>query len=153
MANLFPEEDYEEEDELVAEDLEEEVTGYHPGYYYDFETGDYKKNGSNDVVLAAGVDSWKQWCIKCLNTQKGSCAAYYELGVDYESILQHEERDYVESKLVNAISEALMNDPYKRTVGVDNVEFIWGVDSLSANVTVRGIENVTIDITTVIGGV
>lgn len=152
MAELFPEE-FEDEEELIEEDLEEEVTGYHPGYYFDFETGDYKQNGTYGIVDATGVEAWKQWCIKCLNTQKGSCDAYIDFGVDYDSAFRAEERDKTESDLTSSITEALMADPYQRTQEIESIEYEWESDEVTVYVTVIGIENVTIDISARVGGV
>ena len=152
MANLFPEE-FEDEEELTKENEEEKVTGYHPGYYFDFETGDYKLDGTYSVVGATGVESWEQWCIKCMNTQKGACAAYPDFGVDYDAAFRADERDKTESDLASSITDALMADPYERTTGIESIEFEWGPDYLIVKAIVIGIENVTIDITTRVGGV
>lgn len=159
MDNLFPE-DFEEEEEII-EEIEEEIeeeeaaTGYYSGYYFDFDTGDYKQTGTNDICIANGVESWEQWCIKCLNTQKDSCEAYPDFGPDYESAFHNTTRDEAESILTRTITEALMADPYKRTVGIESITYEWGVDDLIVNVIVIGIENATIDITAAIdrGGV
>lgn len=152
MDSLFPEE-FEDEEELINEISEEKVTGYHPGYYFDFESGDYKQNGTYGIVDATGIQSWEQWCIKCLNTQKGSCDAYYDFGPDYESAFQEENRDKAESELTRTITDALMADPYERTEGIESIEFEWGVDDVTVYVRVIGIENVTIDISARVGGV
>ena len=153
MANLFPE-TYTNEEILVQNDINKEVTGYHPGKYFDYETGDYKRTGTNVICDATGVEVWEQWCIKCLSTQKYSCAAYYEFGVDYEAALKEEDRDKVESILTRGITEALLADPYKRTKGVSDISFDWTIpDSLVIYATINGIENVTRDITVIKGGV
>lgn len=153
MANLFPGL-YTNEEQLVQNDTKEMITGYHHGSYFDFETGDYKRSGTNTICESTGVESWEQWCIKCLNTQKYSCAAYYEFGVDYEAALSETDRDKSESILIRSITEALLNDPYKRTLGVNNIKFDWTLpDSLLLSLTIIGIENVTKDITVKVGGV
>ena len=153
MANLFPEL-YTNEEELVQNDIEEKVTGYHPGAFFDFESGDYKRTGTNMISESTGIEAWEQWCIKCLSTHKGSCAAYYDFGIDYESIIGETYRDKVESILRRNIKESLLADPYERTLDVTDIEFDWSIpDSLIVKATIVGIENVTKDIVVTIGGV
>ena len=151
MPELFPE-GY--EDEVVTEDevADEKETGYKEGVYFDAETGDFVRDGQYRVKSATGVESWEQWCINCLRTERGVYPCYSDtFGIATEDAFKAETREMAESILTREICEALANDPYGRTSYVSDVIFTWeDSDSLSVEVTVVGIDNTTIDITAVI---
>ena len=37
---------------------------YKPSVYFDFELGDFRRDGANKLVVAEGKEAYKQWCIK-----------------------------------------------------------------------------------------
>lgn len=151
MPELFPE-GY--EDEVVTEDevADEKETGYKEGVYFDAETRDFVRDGQHRVKSATGVESWEQWCQNCLQTERGVYPYYNDdFGIATEEAFKAETREMAESILTREICESLANDPYGRTSYVSDVIFEWvDSDSLSISVTVVGIDNTTIDITTVI---
>lgn len=148
--NLFPEDDI----EASEDDAEEEIVGYKESLFFDETEGDILRDGQFRLKPSTGIESWKQWCINCLLTEKGQHPAYSsDFGIATHDAFASGNRDEIESTLTREISESLMNDPYGRTEYVDEIEFNWGEpdpDSLYVSMKVHGIDDVTIDITTTI---
>ena len=148
MANLFPE-GY--EDEIVTEEeLEAEApAGYLNGIAFDEELGDFRRDGMNKMQDSDGIESWKSWCINCLQTERYKHLAYStDFGIELDAALAASSREEAESILTREITEALLADPYKRTAYVEEIKFDWTApDSVVVSVTIHGIDDVTIDIT------
>lgn len=151
--NLFPE-DYEDEVIEEADTENEEPIGYRPGVAFDWQTGDFIRDGRNRLSIATGVESWAQWCQNCLQTARNKHLAYSsDFGIDIDEIFSAESEEEAESILTREINEALEADPYGRTEYIDDIEYTWtGPDSVQIEVTVVGIADVTIDVTANIGG-
>lgn len=147
MANLFPE-GY--EDEIITEeDLQsEKPTGYRNGISYDNLLGDFLRDGMNKMLDSDGIESWKSWCINCLQTQRYKHLAYStDFGIDVDAAMRARSREEAESILTREITEALMADPYERTAYVEEIIFDWTApDALVTTVTIHGIDDVSIDI-------
>ena len=151
MPELFPA-GYENE-VVVQEELEDgKETGYKEGVYFDPETFDFVRDGQYRVKSATGLESWEQWCRNCLLTERGVYPYYSDkFGIATREAFEAESREKAQSILTREICESLANDPYGRTKYVSDVEFTWvDSDALSLYVEVVGIDNTTIDITTVI---
>ena len=149
--NLFPEDDL----EITAEELnddEENPVGYMEGVYFDETIGDYARDGQNRLISATRLESWEQWCINCMMTEREAYPAYGGLfGVRTAEAFKADSREEAESILTLEITEGLMNDPYGRTEAVEEIEYNWGgSDVLEIKVTVKGTDDVTIDLTAVI---
>lgn len=146
--SLFPE----DEVEVSEEDMQDEPVGYKESLYFDEGEGDILRDGQFRIKASTGIESWKQWCINCLLTEKGKYAAYGpDFGIATEDAFASGDRNEIESTLTREISESLLKDPYGRTEYVDNIEFDWAEpepDSLSVSMTIHGIDDVTVDITT-----
>lgn len=146
MANLFPE-GY--EDEIITEDdlQSEKPTGYRNGISYDHQLGDFLRDGMNKMLDSTGIESWRSWCINCLQTQRYKHLAYStDFGIDIDAAMKASSREEAESILTREITEALMADPYERTVYVEEIIFDWTApDALAVTVTIRGIDDVSID--------
>lgn len=151
MAELFPE-GYENEVIEQKDITDQKETGYREGVYFDPESSDFIRDGQYRVKSATGVESWEQWCRNCLQTERGVYPCYSdEFGIATVEVFNADTREKAESILTREICESLANDPYGRTRYVSDVAFSWhDSDSLSVDVTVVGIDNTTIDITTVI---
>lgn len=151
MSSLFPE-GY--ENEVVTQDEVTDLrnTGYKEGVYFDPVNNDFTRDGQYRVKSATGVESWEQWCRNCLMTERGVYPCYSDtFGIATEAAFKAETREMTENILTREISDALLNDPYGRTRYVSDVEFTWPEpDTLYVTVTVVGIDNTTIDITTLI---
>ena len=136
---------------------QEEITattesGYRESIFFDPETGDFVRDGQYRVKSATGIEAWDQWCRNCLLTEKGVYPCYSDtFGIATYEAFKAETREKAESILTREICEGLANDPYGRTSYVSDIEFTWhDSDALSVDVTVVGIEDVTIDITAVL---
>ena len=149
MADLFPS-GYENEVVTMEEITDQKETGYRESVYFDPETFDFIRDGQYRVKSATGLEAWEQWCMACLMTERGVFPAYSDkFGIKTEEAFQAESRELAESILTREICESLANDPYGRTKYVSDVEFDWfDADALEISVTVVGIDDVTIDITT-----
>lgn len=151
MPELFPE-GYEEQ-VITTEDVADlKETGYREGVYFDPETEDFVRDGQYRVKSATGIESWEGWCRNCLLTERGVYPCYGDqFGIATREVFQAETREKAESILTREICESLQNDPYGRTKYVSDVEIEWhDSDSLTIDITVVGIDNATIDITTLI---
>ena len=148
MNNLFPE-GYERE-YITEEDLiEEKPVGYRNGIAFDYEKGDFPRDGMNKMLDSTGIESWKSWCINCLQTERYKHLAYStDFGIELEAAMKAIGRDEAESILTRQITEALLADPYHRTSYISEITFDWTApDSVVVSVTINGIDDVTIDVT------
>lgn len=148
MANLFPE-GYQDE-VIVEEDLKSgNPTGYRNGIAFDFDTGDFVRDGMNRLMACDGIESWKAWCIKCLQTVRYDHLAYStDFGIETEAAMKASSRAEAESILSRQITEAILADPYERAAYIEEITFNWSApDTVAATVTIHGIDDVTIDIT------
>ena len=146
--NLFPE-GYEHE-YITEEDLTgENVIGYRNGIAFDYERGDFPRDGMNKMLDSNGIESWMSWCINCLQTERYKHLAYSsDFGIELEAAFRAKSRDEAESVLTRQITEALMADPYERTSYISEITFNWTAsDSVAVEVTVHGKDDVTIDVT------
>lgn len=141
--NLFPadmEEMTMEEEEM--EELEEQ-DDYIGAAAFD---RDFVRDGQNSVRGASGIDSWKQWCINCLTTEREANSLYSsDFGIAITEILQATTREEAESLFKAEAKEALEADPYERTDYVSEISFDWGTDSVNVYIEVVGIDGATID--------
>ena len=156
MPNLFPE-NYDKET-IEAEDLKAtKPVGYRNGAAFDYEIGDFIRNGKNRIIDSNGIDSWKSWCVNCVQTERFSHLGYgTDFGIETGEAMKANSKEEAESILAREITEALLADPYDRTEYVEDIEFNWTApDAVEASVIIHGVEDVTIDITAYIteGGV
>lgn len=146
--NLFPE-GYEEE-VITAEDLAtEQPAGYRNGISFDNQRGDFLRDGMHKLLDSDGIESWKSWCINCLQTERYKHLAYNtDFGIELEKALKAVSREEAESILTRQITEAVMADPYQRTRYIEEIKFDWlAPDTVSVAATIHGVDDVTIDIT------
>lgn len=147
MANLFPT-GYEEA-VITQADLKSELPiGYRNGIAFDYETCDFIRDGKNKILDSDGIESWKSWCIICIQTERYAhlaCPSYF--GIDTSAAMRAKSREEAESILTREITEAIMADPYKRTRYVEDLEFDWTApDTVRVNAVIHGIDDVSIDL-------
>lgn len=131
---LFPVIDIPDE----AEEEEEYDTEYRRSMKWDFETGDFARNGSNQVLEADGYESFATWCYKTAQTERGECLAYPdEIGAEMEDAMSNDDNETVESMVERTITEALYTNP--RTEYVKDFEFEWNGDTMHVVFKVKGI--------------
>ena len=123
----------------MAETLTDEAEGYRPSVYFDFETGDFRRDSAFRMTKATGQEAFIQWCQKVIMTERDTCLAYTtNIGIEGEDALAEIDHDAVESALEKTITEALMVNPM--TEYVRDFEFKWSGDSLSITLTIKGKE-------------
>ena len=148
MPNLYPE-GYEDEIIDPEELVEEKPIGYRNGVAFDYETlGDFTRDGRNRLLDSTGIESWKSWCINCIQTQRYKYLAYSsDFGLDLDKVFAASSREEAESILTREITEAILADPYERTQYVEDLEFDWTApDTVKVNAVIYGIDNVSIDL-------
>lgn len=148
MPNLFPE-GYETETMNPKELESTNSVGYRNGISFDDITGDFLRDGKNMLLDSNGLESWKSWCINCLQTERYKHLAYgTDFGIELELAMKASSREEAESILTRQITEALLADPYERTEYIESIEFDWTApDAIEVDVVIKGKEDVTIDIT------
>ena len=148
MPNLLPV-GYETET-ITEEDLDSErPIGYRNGIAFDDRNGDFLRDGKNRLLDSNGVESWKSWIVNGIQTQRYAHLAYSsDFGIELDRVFAAKSHDEAESILVRQIIEFIMADPYERCEYVESIDITWTApDSIQANVTVHGIDDVTIDVT------
>ena len=123
----------------LTEESEQMGRQYPPAPLWDFENGDFVKNGARQPIYGSGYDAWVQWCRKTALTQRWAHGAYGDnAGVEAEEALQEADRNAVENALEETITEALLADPMGRTQQVGEFQFRWYGDKLSLTCEVIG---------------
>ena len=146
--NLFPA-GYEDEVVTLEDLASEQPAGYRNGIAFNSQTGDFLRDGMNKLLDCTGIESWKSWCINCLQTERYKHLAYTsDFGIEIDQAMRASSREEAESILTRQITEAIMADPYKRTKYIEEITYNWTApDSVTVAVTIHGVEDVTIDIT------
>lgn len=148
MANLFPT-NYEDIIITEADRARNAPVGYRNGIAFDFGTGDFKRDGKNKILDSDGIESWKSWCIICIQTERyAHLACPSDFGIETAAAMRASSREEAESILTREITEAILADPYERAAYVEDIEFDWTApDTVKVNTIIHGISDVTIDIT------
>lgn len=123
--------------------------GYRNGIDFDYYVGDFVRDGQHRVLDNDGIESWKSWCINCMETQRFMHLAYNsDFGIDIEAAFRATSRAEAESILTREITEAIMADPYKRADYIKSLDFTWTQpDTVQVDAVIQGIADVTIDLT------
>lgn len=120
---------------------EEQITRkrYRAAPAWDYEKGDFARNGANQVQYVSGYDAWVLWCVKTVKTQRWAHLSYTSnAGIEAIEAFAEGDRAAVQSYFERTITEALLADPMGRTVSVTNFEFSWDVDSFGITCLVTG---------------
>ena len=108
---------------VVADNERPKKRSYKQSFFFDYEVGDFLRDGANRFVLAEGREAFCQWCLKQCATERGTKLAYSDkIGVEIVRAAK-EENDIaaVESAIQRTITEALMVNP--ETEYVKNFQF------------------------------
>lgn len=148
MPSLFPE-GYENETVNPDEIVSSKPVGYKNGIAFDYQAGDFSRDGKNRVLDSTGIESWQSWCINCLQTERYKHLAYSsDFGIETEQIFRATSRAEAESLLTRQITEAILADPYGRAEYIESLTYEWdNPDAIRADLTIHGINDTTIDIT------
>ena len=156
MANLYPT-GYELEAVDVSQLSASRPVGFRDGVLFEYESGDFPRDGRNRLRDSTGLVSWESWARNCLQTERFKHRCYStDFGIELDKAFRASSREEAESILTRQINEAMLADPYGRTQYVESIVFDWsGPDAVSVTVTLHGLDDVTIDVTAYItkGGV
>lgn len=132
VPNLYPAFDM---PELVEQQQTATGPEYPESYLFDFEKGDFARDGAGRVVKADGHRAWVQWCIKAVLTERFACLAYgWDYGTEADKALKQPSRAMIAAEIERTITEALLADP--RTEMVRDFGFRWKADELYVSFTV-----------------
>lgn len=124
-----------------------ETEHYRPSVLFDYETGDFVRDGANRMVEASGKDAYEQWCIKVVYTERDAFLAYNtNIGTEVEYAMSQQDHESVEATMERTIIEALEVNP--KTEYVRDFSFSWSGTSLSISFTVKGRDLDEIHLTT-----
>ena len=121
--------------ETLPDEIEDNEV-YRPTPLFDFEVGDFIRDGANRVIMVDGREAYRQWVLKMLNTPYGACRAYPMLGLDHEGAMAEIDRSAVEATFERVITECLLQHPM--TERIREFEYSWASDELAVNFTVQG---------------
>lgn len=120
----------------IWQDNTEEIQGFMPGPLFDFDTGDFVRDGANRVIMVDGRDEYVIWVLKSLLTQRWAYEAYSDdVGIDAENAVQQPTRRAIQSALERTITEALLVNPC--TERVYGFTYQWDVDQMNATFIVK----------------
>ncbi|MEG1904890.1 MAG: DUF2634 domain-containing protein [Bacteroidales bacterium] len=136
MPKLFPE--FEMPDMTPAQGVSSKNQNVR-AYYFDFEKGDFRVDGSGKSVLASPIDTWVQWCVKAINTERFKRKAYSnQYGAEIDEITQYNTRQARECWIERTISETLLADPLQRTSYTKKFAYNWMGDDVTVVFTICG---------------
>lgn len=128
----------------ILEETQKNEGIYKGSAYFDFEQGDFRLDGGGRMVPSSGFDAWKQWCVKTIATQRGAFCHYTSgLGIDGEQAMAQQTDALQQAALEATIKEALLADPYGRTVDVRDFAWSCSADSLHMGCTIVGQDDCT----------
>jgi len=108
--------------------------------YFDFEKGDIALDGNGEIKTATPYDTWVQWCLKTVLTQRWAFFAYSsQAGVEMEEAFAQQDRKAQQSYIEKTVTEALLADPYQRTKRVYDFTFVWQTDGVEVTFWVNGL--------------
>lgn len=136
MANLFP---VFEVPEMKLNTTAEEQK-YRRSVLFDFDRGDFVRNGTNNIAEASGKEAYKQWCQKVVMTERLTKLSYsHKIGIETDTLWNITDKKAIESTLEATITDALMVN--NKTDYVRDFKFVWDNDNvISVSFTVKGKE-------------
>lgn len=136
MANLFPV--FEVPETKLNTTAEEQK--YRRSIFFDFDKGDFVRNGTNNIVEASGKEAYKQWCQKVVMTERLTKLSYsHKIGIETDALWNLTDKKAIESTLEATITDALMVN--NKTDYVRDFKFVWNSDNVvSVTFTVKGKE-------------
>ena len=110
---------------------------YRQSVSFDFGSGDFNADGSNNMTLTSGRDVFIQWCMTVLHTERGSCLAYNsDIGVEMIEAMAMPSEPAQCSAIERTVKEALMVNP--QTEYVRDFTFQNGPDYLICSFRIKG---------------
>ncbi len=134
MPNLYPTVNL---PSLMKPQVADSEKKYRSAPLFDFEKGDFVKDGANRIVFADGKEAFAAWCLKVCVTERGTKLAYSDkIGTEIMSAIKEPDAESVKSSIERTITEALMVNP--ATEYVKNFSFSIDGDHLFVSFVVKG---------------
>ena len=134
MPNLYPTVNL---PSLMKPQISDSEKKYRNAPLFDFQTGDFLRDGAGRIVMADGKEAFAQWCLKVCVTERGTKLAYSDkIGTEITSAVKESDAESVKSSIERTITEALMVNPV--TEYVKNFSFSIDGDHLFVNFVVKG---------------
>lgn len=112
---------------------------YKKSVKWDLEKGDFIRDQANRLVTCDGIEAYKIWCFKVVQTERFEYLAYpAEIGVEMEEAMKEPDNKAVESAVERTIQEAIEVNP--RTEYVRGFSFRWEGDEIHGSFLVKGVD-------------
>lgn len=114
-------------------------TAYKRSVKWDFEKGDFARDGAGRLVECDGREAFMAWCCKTAQTERYACPAYpSSIGVEMEAATADDDEKTVESMVQRTITDALKVNP--RTEYVGDFDFYRDGGEMHCSFTVKGVD-------------
>jgi len=134
MPNLYPTVNL---PSLMKPQISDSEKKYRSAPLFDFQTGDFIRDGAGRIVMTNGKEAFAQWCLKVCVTERGTKLAYSDkIGTEIMSAVKESDAESVKSSIERTITEALMVNPV--TEYVKNFSFSIDGDHLFVDFVVKG---------------
>ena len=133
--NLFPVVDIPD----FTEQEEEYDREYRPSPAWDLAAGDFIRDATGKVMMNDGLEAYRIWCVKAVQTARYGCRAYNEdIGSEMDNAMKEADENAVELAIERTVKETLLANP--RTETVEDFSFSWDGDSVKVTFWVHGVE-------------
>ena len=79
---------------------------YRESYQWDYQTGDFMRDGAKRIPKCDGAEAYKTWCMKAVMTERKTCLAYPDtVGAEINAAFQKPSRKAQESAIERTIRE------------------------------------------------
>ncbi|MEG2001438.1 MAG: DUF2634 domain-containing protein [Evtepia sp.] len=120
MSQLYP---VFEVPSFVRDDVEQKAD-YRPSAFFDFNTGDFEVDSNGRIREATETEAWEQWCLKAVYTQRDAFLSYpNDYGIETDKAFQEPTHLQQQAFFQRTITNAILADPYHRTMYVKNFTF------------------------------
>jgi len=125
---------------IIINSTNQNKRSYRPAPMFDYDSGDFVRDGAGRLVIADGKEAYMEWCLKQCVTERGTKLAYSDkIGVEMVAAVKDGEADprAVQSAVEKTITEALMI--HSATEYVRKFKFSWdGGSHLRVSFVVKG---------------
>lgn len=108
---------------------------FRPAPLFDYEKGDFVRDGANHVIMVDGREAYMNWAQKVIMTQYGAALSYMTVGIDADGAMQAPTHAATESILERSITETLLANPC--TERVYDFSFEWNADSMMVHFIIQ----------------
>lgn len=110
---------------------------YKGSVYFDYNLGDFRRDGAGKMTVAEGREAYAQWCLKVVMTERMAHLAYNsDIGTELMDAVAQTDIEAIKSSIERTITEALM--VHKTTEYVRNFEFALSPSEIKCEFTVKG---------------